>query len=474
MDFTNLTILEVLDLYKTRKASPKEYLESLLNAVKLSRTNSLVFVNTNIIKETKDDEKTNAVLANIPLAVKDNISIKGWPLTCASAILKNYISLYNATAITLLKEAGALFLAKTNMDEFAMGSSSEYSVYGAVKNPIDLTRTAGGSSGGSAAAVAEGLVPAALGSDTGGSIRQPAALTGTVGLKPTYGTVSRYGLVAFASSLDQIGPITRSVLDAALILSIIAKYDSNDSTSINANLPAPNNIVSEIKSLKDKKFRIGIPKEYIQYPELQQEIAESLENISKLLAKNGHEIVEVSLKMAAKYSIPVYYIVATAEASSNLARYDGIRYGLREEAHTLDQTYFRTRTKGFGIEVKRRIVMGTYVLSSGYYDQYYMKALKVRRLIKNEFDEVFKNVDFILTPTTPTTAFKLGEKLNDPVKMYLSDLYTVPVNLAGLPAISVPTAKDKNNLPIGLQIIAPPLKDLFMLALAYQIEQLLS
>lgn len=418
------------------------------------------------------DEKARAAKKDGPLSgftfgIKDNICTQGIPTTCGSKILKGYVPPYDATVVRKLKDAGAIICGKTNMDEFAMGSSNEHSAYGPVKNPHDITRIPGGSSGGSAVAVAAGLVDAALGSDTGGSIRQPAALTGVVGMKPTYGRVSRYGLVAFASSLDQIGPLTKNVTDCARVLNVISGHDPMDATSL--NLPVPDytkEIDKDINGLK-----IGLPKEYF-IKELNGEIDSAIKDSIKKLEKEGAKFQEISLPHT-KYALPTYYIIAPAECSANLARYDGVRYGMREkEVKDLTEMYEQTRTNGFGPEVMLRIIIGTYVLSSGYYDAYYKKASQVRRLITNDFHEAYKKVDVILTPTTPTTAFKIGEKLDDPIQMYLSDVFTIPCNLAGLPGISIPCGFDSNKLPIGMQFLGKHLDEATLIKVASAYEQL--
>ncbi len=378
----------------------------------------------------------------VPIAIKDNINVRGWEITCSSKILQGYVAPYNATVIEKMLKAGLSPFGRTNMDEFAMGSSTETSQYGKTHNPYDKSRVPGGSSGGSAAVVGGGLAIAALGSDTGGSIRQPAAFCGCVGMKPTYGRVSRYGLVAFSSSLDQIGPITQNVEDAAILYNIIAGYDDKDSTSA----PVEN---KKIEINDKRKLKIAVIDNYID--EADNEIKKAILDIVKELEKEGHNIIHKNL-INSKVDVATYYVVATAEASSNLARFDGMRYGKRIEGKDLKETYKLTRAQ-FGEEVKRRILLGTFVLSSGYYDAYYIKAQKVRHVIKNEFDKIFEEADLILTPVTPTTAFEFGSK-KDPLEMYLSDIYTISVNLAGNPAISLPIGKDSKNLPIGLQLIA--------------------
>jgi aspartyl-tRNA(Asn)/glutamyl-tRNA(Gln) amidotransferase subunit A len=387
-------------------------------------------------------------LHGVAIAVKDNICTKGMRTSCGSRILNNYKAHYDATAIERLNAAGAIVIGKTNMDEFAMGSSNENSAFGTVKNPWDLERVPGGSSGGSAVAVASGVVRAALGSETGGSVRQPASLCGIIGLKPTYGRISRYGLVAFASSLDNIGIFGRSAKDAAEILGVIAGRDERDSTS--ANVLVPDYVDTLYKDIKGKT--IGVPRALFGEG-IEDEVRESVEKSIDNFRGLGCTIVDVELPRA-KYGIAVYYIIATAEASSNLARFDGVRYGFRaEDTHKLREMYFKTREEGFGEEVKRRNMLGTYVLSSGYYDAYYSKAQKVRALVKKDYSDAFTKCDVILTPTSPTVAFKIGERTSDPLAMYLSDIYTVSANLAGVPSISIPCGLSSENLPIGTQLV---------------------
>ena len=408
-------------------------------------------------------------LAGIPVALKDNICVRGLPTSCASRILDGYVSPFEATVTRKLRAAGAVIVGKTNLDEFAMGSSSENSAFGPVRNPIDRRRVAGGSSGGSAAAVAAGLVPLALGSDTGGSIRQPAALCGVVGTKPTYGRVSRYGLVAFASSFDQIGPITRSVEDACIARAAIAGRDERDSTSAEVSVP------DFVAGLDDdaRGLVVGVPREYMG-EELDPRIADLCRSATERLSERGVEIREVSLPHT-RYAIPAYYLIANAEASSNLARYDGVRYGLRDErAESTRDVYRLTRGGGFGTEVKRRIMLGTYGLSSGYYEAYYGRGQRVRRLIRQDFDQVFASgVDVLFTPTSPTAAFPIGERIDDPVRMYLSDIFTVTANLTGLPAISIPIG-DVDGLPAGGQFIAHSFEERLMLRAAAELERALS
>ncbi len=405
-------------------------------------------------------------LAGMVVAVKDVICIKGKRTTCGSKILENHEAIYDAAVIEKLRVADAIVIGKTNMDEFAMGSSTENSAFGPVKNPIDETRVPGGSSGGSAVAVAAGMSSTSLGSDTGGSIRQPAGLCGIFGMKPTYGRVSRYGLVAFASSFDQIGAFANSARDIAHILKVIAGHDERDSTS--AKLPVPDYLEAMNRDVKGMK--IGLPKEYFNEA-LNPEIRGVLEKRIAQLKDNGAEFIEVSLPHS-EYTIATYYILATAEASSNLARYDGARYGYRSHnIRDLSEMYTKSRSEGFGAEVKRRIMLGTYVLSAGYYDAHYRKAQKVRRLIQKDFFDAFKKVDCLITPISPTTAFKFGEKVDDPLQMYLSDIYTVSANLAGIPGISVPAGVDSQNLPIGLQLLGKQFDESTLLKVADFLEQ---
>jgi len=414
----------------------------------------------------RSGNKDTLPLAGIPIAIKDNICVLGMQASCGSRILGPYHPPYNATAIERLIKAGGVIIGKTNCDEFAMGSSNENSAFGPVRNPWDISRVPGGSSGGSAAAVAAGLVPAALGSDTGGSVRQPAALCGVVGFKPTYGRVSRYGLVAFGSSLDQIGVFARTACDAATVLQVIAGRDAHDATTAEVSVP---NYVSETEKNLEKGFRLGVSRALLGEG-LDEEVRTAIEKAIEAYRDLGAEIVDIDLPHA-KYAIAVYYIIATAEASSNLARYDGVRYGFRaEEAPGLRDMYRKTRDEGFGAEVKRRIMLGTYVLSAGYYDAYYLKAQKVRALLRQDFANAFKQCDLILTPTTPTPAFRFGEKVDDPLAMYLNDVYTVTANLAGVPGISVPCGLSAEGLPIGLQLLGPYWSEptLFRAAHAYE------
>jgi aspartyl-tRNA(Asn)/glutamyl-tRNA(Gln) amidotransferase subunit A len=404
-------------------------------------------------------------LSGIPIAVKDNMCTKGILTTCASKILSNFIPPYESTVTSRLLENGYVLSGKTNMDEFAMGSSTENSGFHTTRNPWDIERIPGGSSGGSAAAVAADECIAALGSDTGGSIRQPASFCGVVGLKPTYGRVSRYGLVAFASSLDQIGPITKNVTDSAILLNVISGRDTQDSTSAPVEAPDFTSVLGkEIRGL-----RIGIPGEYF-IEGIDPEVEQAVRNAIRQLESLGAIPVEISLPHSG-YAVAAYYILATSEASSNLARYDGVKYGIRAEGKDLMDMYMKSRAQGFGPEVKRRIMLGTYTLSSGYYDAYYRKAQQVRTLIKNDFENAFKNVDLIVTPTSPTAAFKTGEKTDDPLQMYLADIFTISVNLAGVPGISIPCGFTSGNLPVGLQLIGKHFDEATLLQAAYAYEQ---
>lgn len=406
------------------------------------------------------------LLAGIPIAIKDNLCTQGVPTTCASKILQNFVPPYESTVTQKLIDAGAVMVGKTNLDEFAMGGSTETSAYAKTANPWDISRVPGGSSGGSAAAVAGGECPISLGSDTGGSIRQPASFCGIVGMKPTYGLVSRYGLVAFASSLDQIGPFARSVEDAAILLNAIAGYDPKDSTSLKVDVPDYTQFLTT--DLKGKK--VGVIKETFGEgldPEVEESVNAAIDQLKAL----GAEVKEISCPRF-RYGIAAYYIIAPSEASANLARYDGVKYGARiEDAENLMEMYTKTRSQGFGAEVKRRIMIGTYALSAGYYDAYYLKAQKVRTLIKQDFEKAFEEVDVLVSPTAPTTAFKLGDKSQDPLSMYLIDLMTIPVNLAGLPGMSVPCGFDSQGLPIGLQIIGNVLREDQVFQVAYAYEQ---
>ena len=455
------------DLEETRYSSLElcEFLFERIEKFKSLNTFISLFKEEALQQARTADQNRSSNLATkltgVPIAHKDLFCLKGQKTTCASKILDNFISPYDATVVSLLSDAGMVTMGKTNMDEFAMGSSNEHSYYSMVKNPWDTSRVPGGSSGGSAAAVAAGLVPAATGTDTGGSIRQPAAFCGITGLKPSYGRVSRFGMVAFASSLDQGGVLTRSAKDAAILIDAIGLFDPRDSTSINC--PPPN--CSKILNNPWEKISIGVPKEFFGEG-LDNSVATVIESALKQYEALGANLVEIELPHA-QAAIACYYVLAPAEASSNLSRYDGVRYGHRAENSTdLHQMYKETRANGFGPEVRRRIIIGTYVLSHGYYDAYYVKAQKVRRLISEDFQAAFKKCDFIMGPTTPTTAFKIGSKMNDPVLMYLNDVYTAPVNLAGLPAVSIP-AGFADKLPVGLQIIGPYMSEERLLHVAH-------
>lgn len=468
MEIYDLTIHELRKKLTEGELSPSEILDSFYQRIDKVEEKVKAYV-TLTEKEARErvTAELTGPLAGIPLAIKDNFSTEGIRTTCSSKILHNYVPPYNATVVDRLNEAGAITLGKANMDEFAMGSSTENSGFFPTHNPWNLECAPGGSSGGSAAAVAAGEAAGALGSDTGGSIRQPAAFCGVVGLKPTYGNVSRYGLVAFASSLDQIGPITKDVRDSALLMNVIAGHDPMDSTSVNIELPDYTDFLKE----EVKGMKIGLPAEYYSL-DFNSEVKESVLAAVKKLEEAGAIIEEVSLP-STEYALNAYYIIAPAEASSNLARYDGVRYGLRSKrASNLSEMFTSTRNEGFGDEVKRRIMLGTYALSSGYYDAYYLKAQKVRTIIKEDFDKLFNEYNLLISPTTPTTAFKLGE-MTDPLEMYQADIFTVPVNIAGIPAISVPCGFDSKNLPIGLQIMGPHFGEGKIMQAAYTLEQIL-
>lgn len=475
MTLNQLTAHEIINLIRKKKITAYEVMQDIFNQIdkvdNLIRA-FLVLNKEEALKQAKEiDIKVKngenlPLLAGVVVAVKDIIATPGMETTCGSKILKGFIPPYSATVINRLKEAGAIIIGKTNMDEFAMGSSTENSAFGPTHNPWDLERVPGGSSGGSSAAVAADETLAALGTDTGGSVRQPASLCGMVGLKPTYGRVSRYGLIAYASSLDQIGPITKDVTDCALLMKVISGHDNMDSTSV--NLEVPDYLKSCQAGIKDLK--IGVPKEYF-IEGIDPEVKDALDKALKIFEKLGAKIEEASLPHT-EYSLPTYYLIATAEASSNLARYDGVQYGYRTEDYKdLSSMYQKTRSEGFGSEVKRRIMLGTYALSTGYYDAYYLKAQKVRTLIKEDFDKVFSKYDILVTPTSPTPAFKLNEKVSDPLTMYLSDIYTVPINLAGIPAISLNCGYSKSDLPIGLQIIGKHFSEETILRAAFNFEQ---
>ncbi len=474
MDLHHLTIHELSGMLKKGEIRSRDIVDSLFKRIDHTEGKIAAYMTLTRDLAYEQAEKADSViksgksghLTGIPVAIKDNICTSGIRTTCSSKILDNFIPPYDATVITRLKDAGAVFTGKTNMDEFAMGSSTENSAYAITKNPWDTERIPGGSSGGSAAAVSADECIAALGSDTGGSIRQPAACCGVVGLKPTYGRVSRYGLVAFASSLDQIGPITKDVTDSAMLLNIIGGHDPLDSTSVNTPMPDFTGFLEG----SIKGVRIGIPKEYFiegMDTAVERSVLDSISVLEGLGAVKKY----ISLPHT-DYAVATYYILATAEASSNLARYDGARYGYRtKNAKDLFDMYIRSRQEGFGPEVKRRIMLGTYALSAGYYDAYYRKAQQVRRLIKEDFDSAFESVDVIITPTAPTPAFKTGEKTKDPLSMYLSDIFTISANLAGIPAISIPGGFCSGNLPVGLQILGRHFDEEMLFRLAYAFEQ---
>lgn len=467
------TIHEYAELLKQKKLSSveltKQYLARIEKADAQIGSYITVCPDDALAAAGKADERIAkgeaTLLTGIPVGIKDNICTEGITTTCASKMLYNFVPPYDATVTKRLKNEGAVILGKLNMDEFAMGSSTESSYFKKTKNPYDLTRVPGGSSGGSAASVSADLAPYALGSDTGGSIRQPAAFCGNVGLKPTYGLVSRFGLIAFASSLDQIGSFTKDVTDCAIVLNAIAGYDKMDSTSVDADKTD----YTKALGLPLKGMKVGVPKQYLESG-IQTEIKEAVENAIKVYEMLGAECEECSLPLS-KFALPAYYLISSAEASSNLARFDGIKYGYRaEEYHGLADLYERTRSEGFGEEVKRRIMLGTYALSSGYYDAYYKKAQQVRGLIKRDFAACFEKYDVLLTPTTPTTAYKFGEK-SDPVAMYMGDICTVAVNIAGLPAISIPAGLDKKGMPIGIQLIANSFDESKLLTAAFAYER---
>ncbi|MFC1752222.1 Asp-tRNA(Asn)/Glu-tRNA(Gln) amidotransferase subunit GatA [Thermoproteota archaeon] len=462
MSLHTKTAHELLDLLSSGKTTQDKIVGDLQSRIKSVESKVKAYAH---LPEKSLAANTSAQLKGLPIAIKDLICTKESLTTCGSRILEGFHSPYDATVIEKLKDAGALIFGKTNMDEFAFGSSCETSYYHPTHNPWNLDCVPGGSSGGSAAVVAADEAIWALGSDTGGSIRQPASLCGIVGMKPTYGRVSRYGLIAFASSLDQIGPMTKDVRDSALLLSIIAGHDQKDSTSVDVKVgDYLGALEKDVKGMK-----IAIPKEYF-VEGLSDEVSQAVQEAKSKLEKLGATFKEVSLPHT-KYAVSVYYIIATAEASSNLARFDGVQYGFRKNAKSLLDMYSQTKGEGFGTEAKRRIILGTYVLSSGYYDAYYLRALKVRTLIKKDFDDVFKEFDCVLTPTSPTEAFKIGEKAENPLSMYLSDIYTIPANLSGIPGISIPCGFTKSKLPIGLQILSAPFKEENLFRVAYNYEQ---
>ncbi|MDE6433569.1 MAG: Asp-tRNA(Asn)/Glu-tRNA(Gln) amidotransferase subunit GatA [Lachnospiraceae bacterium] len=471
----SLTAVELGKKIKNKEISVVEATAAYLDRLEVKEKDINAFVTVDRegalkraeeVQKLIDEGKLEGPLAGVPVGIKDNMCIDGMLTTCSSKILENFKPTYTATAVEKLMAAGAVIIGKTNMDEFAMGSTTETSYYGETKNPWDLNRVPGGSSGGSAAAVAAEEVPYALGSDTGGSIRQPASFCGVTGIKPTYGRVSRYGLIAYGSSLDQIGPIAKDVTDCAVILEIICGKDEKDSTSVKeANDDFTKALVDDVAGMK-----IGIPRDYFGEG-LDLEVREHVMAAAKALEAKGAVVEEFDLSLV-EYAIPAYYIIASAEASSNLERFDGVKYGYRtKEFSDLHNMYKKTRSEGFGAEVKRRIMLGSFVLSSGYFDAYYMKALRTKALIKQAFDKAFDKYDVILGPVAPTTALKMGESLSDPIKMYLGDIYTVSVNLAGLPGISLPCGRDRNGLPIGLQLLGKHFDEKSIIRAAYAYER---
>lgn len=476
MSLMNVTAVELGKKIKEREISVAEAVNDALANIQANEDRLHCYVTTvekqillekaKQIQASIDGGVVTSPLAGVPVAIKDNICTKEIITTCSSKMLERFKPTYTAEAVINLEKAGAIIIGKTNMDEFAMGSTTETSAYGITRNPWKIEHAPGGSSGGSCAAVAAEECSYALGSDTGGSIRQPSSFCGVTGIKPTYGTVSRYGLIAYGSSLDQIGPVAKDVTDCAVILEAIASYDKKDSTSIKRkDYNFTSALIEDVKGM-----RIGIPKEYFG-DGLEKEVREAVLKAAEVLKEKGAIVEEFHLNLV-EYAIPAYYVIASAEASSNLARFDGVKYGYRaEEYNGLHNMYKKTRSDGFGAEVKRRIMLGSFVLSSGYYDAYYLKALKTKALIKKEFDKAFKTYDVILGPTAPTTAPKLGESLMDPIKMYLGDIYTISVNLAGLPAISIPCGIDKKGLPIGLQLIGDCFKENNIIQAAYTYEQ---
>ena len=469
MDITELTVHELLGKLKSKELTIKEINEAYAKRIKEKEKDVDAFVTVlteQALEQAERVPEDAGELAGIPIGIKDNICTKGIKTTCSSKMLENFVSPYDATVMEKINNENMIDLGKLNMDEFAMGGSTEYSYFHPTRNPWNLNKVPGGSSGGSAAAVASNMIPWALGSDTGGSIREPASFCGVVGLKPTYGLVSRYGLVAFASSLDQIGPITKDVQDAAMLLNIIAGHDKKDTTS--TDRPK----VDYTKALKNdvKGLKIGVPKEFFGEG-INEEVKEQLQKAIETYKELGAEVEEFSLDIA-QYALATYYIIACAEASSNLGRFDGIRYTYRtKEFKSLKEIYKKSRSEGFGPEVKRRIILGTYVLSSGYYDAYYKKAQQVRTLVMNEFNKGFEKYDVILTPTSPTVAFDIGSKSNNPLEMYLADICTVSVNIAGLPGISIPCGVDKEGMPVGMQLIGNKFCEETILNAAYTFEQ---
>ncbi len=475
MSLYSLTIYEIKNKILNKEVTIKEVLDSVFARIEevepkvkayISLNKDYAYKRAEVLQEKLNNSEDIGILGGVPIAIKDNISMKDTLTTCASKMLENYVAVYNADVVDRLENEGAIIIGKTNMDEFAFGSSTESSYFKKTANPYDTNKVPGGSSGGSSAVVSADMAIASLGSDTGGSIRQPASYCSNVGLKPTYGLVSRFGLVAFGSSLDQIGPFTKTVADSALMLNVIAGYDNKDSTSIKKDkIDYTNSLINDAKDMV-----IGVPKKFLNEG-VSQDVLNAFNSAIKKYEELGAKIVEVDFDYIKK-ALPVYYIIATAEASSNLGRFDGIKYGHRTENFTdLTDLYKKSRTEGFGDEVKRRIMLGTYVLSSGYYDAYYKKASQVRTLIIEEFKAMFKEANVLMMPTAPNTAFEFGSKTTNPIEMYLEDIFTVPINIAGLPAISIPCGFDKDNMPIGLQIVANVLDEETMFKAAYTFEQ---
>ena len=474
MDIMSLTAVELGKKIKAKEISVTEATQAYLDQIEKVEADVHSYVTIDKegalkrvgeVQKLIDDGTLLGPLAGVPVAIKDNMCTKGMRTTCSSKILGNFVPTFTSEAVLNLEKAGAVIIGKTNMDEFAMGSTTETSYYGVTRNPWNLEHVPGGSSGGSCAAVAAGECAYALGSDTGGSIRQPSSFCGVTGIKPTYGTVSRYGLIAYGSSLDQIGPIAKDVTDCATILETIASHDVKDSTSVEREYDFTSALADDVKGMK-----IGIPRDYFG-DGLNADVKEQILNAVKVLEEKGAVVEEFDLSLV-KYAIPAYYIIADAEASSNLARFDGVKYGYRtEEYEGLHNMYKKTRSEGFGAEVKRRIMLGSFVLSSGYYDAYYLKALRTKALIKQAFDKAFAKYDMIVAPAAPTTAPELGKSLSDPMKMYLSDIYTISVNLAGLPGISIPVGKDSKGLPVGMQLIGDCFQEKKIIQAAYTFEQ---
>ncbi len=474
-EITSLSVTELSGLLQSKAISAKEAAQAYLNRMEKAEAQVGAYLTVTKEEALKAAEEIDSrrmageslpPLAGVPVGIKDNICTKGIKTTCASRMLNNFEPAYDATAYLKMKEAGCVLLGKLNMDEFAMGSSTENSSVHVTRNPRDLTRVPGGSSGGAAAAVAAGEAPFTLGSDTGGSIRQPASFCGVVGMKPTYGSVSRYGLIAFASSLDQIGPLTKTVQDSALVLNALCGHDAKDSTSVMRDYP--DHTAEMQKGVKG--LRIAVPREFFGEG-LNASVKAAVEQAAKWYAAQGAEIVDVSLPTL-KYALPAYYVISSAEASSNLARFDGVRYGYRaEEYEDLNDLYIKTRSQGFGPEVKRRIMLGTFALSAGYFDAYYKQALKVRTKIMEEFSDIFATCQAVLSPVAPTTAYKIGEKTQNPLEMYLGDIYTVPVSIAGLPALSIPCGADDQGLPVGMQLTGRPFSETLLYRIAHAYEQ---